>query len=211
MYCFIAILWDYCTHFTDEEIGTHTTIIMWTSNNHTRFKLKTPSGGTTVKSKYTCSCEKVWQKKGLGCLVPVIRAMRASSSYHVNRISGRLVTCLHGDSFCVTGISVPPGAVVFVWLWVWGDFPGGAIGKEPVCQCRRCRRCGFHPWVGKIPWRREWQPTQIILAWRIPQTEEPGGLQFIGSQRIRHDWATKHTHRLVVEAFSLQKVIKMLE
>ena len=29
-----------------------------------------------------------------------------------------------------------------------------------------------------------------ILAWRIPWTEEPGGLQSIGSQRVRHDWAT---------------------
>ena len=29
-----------------------------------------------------------------------------------------------------------------------------------------------------------------ILAWRIPQTEEPGGLQSMGSQRIRHDWVT---------------------
>ena len=32
-----------------------------------------------------------------------------------------------------------------------------------------------------------------ILAWRIPWTEEPGGLQFIGLQRIRHDWVT-NTH-----------------
>ena len=31
----------------------------------------------------------------------------------------------------------------------------------------------FNPWIGKIPWRREWQPS--ILAWRIPRTEEPGG------------------------------------
>ena len=29
-----------------------------------------------------------------------------------------------------------------------------------------------------------------ILAWRIPWTEEPGGLQFMGSQRVRHDWMT---------------------
>ena len=29
-----------------------------------------------------------------------------------------------------------------------------------------------------------------ILAWRIPWTEEPGGLQSLGSQRVRHDWAT---------------------
>ena len=31
-----------------------------------------------------------------------------------------------------------------------------------------------------------------ILAWRIPWTEEPGGLQSMGSQRVRHDWP--HTH-----------------
>jgi len=32
-------------------------------------------------------------------------------------------------------------------------FPGGIIGKELVCQCRRHKRCGFNPWVGKIPWK----------------------------------------------------------
>ena len=30
-----------------------------------------------------------------------------------------------------------------------------------------------------------------ILAWRIPQTEEPGGLPSVGSQRVRHDWTTE--------------------
>ena len=33
-------------------------------------------------------------------------------------------------------------------------------GKEPACQCRRC---GFNPWVGKIPWRRKWQPAPVFL------------------------------------------------
>ena len=33
-----------------------------------------------------------------------------------------------------------------------------------------------------------------ILAWRIPWTEEAGGLQSIGSQRVRHDWSDSHTH-----------------
>ena len=32
-----------------------------------------------------------------------------------------------------------------------------------------------------------------ILDWSIPWTEEPGGLQSMGSQRIRHDWVIKHT------------------
>ena len=41
-------------------------------------------------------------------------------------------------------------------------FPGGP-SKEPACQCRRRERRGFDPWVGKIPWRREWQPTPVFL------------------------------------------------
>ena len=32
-----------------------------------------------------------------------------------------------------------------------------------------------------------------ILAWKVPWGEEPGGLQSMGSQRVGHDWATKHT------------------
>ena len=42
-------------------------------------------------------------------------------------------------------------------------FPGGASGKQPASQCRRHKRCGFDPWVGKIPWRRTWQPTLVFL------------------------------------------------
>ena len=41
-------------------------------------------------------------------------------------------------------------------------------------------RRGFHPWVGDLP-------NSSILAWRIPWTEEPGGLQSLGSQRVGHD------------------------
>ena len=39
-------------------------------------------------------------------------------------------------------------------------FPGGNSGKEFTCQCRRWK---FNPWVTKIPWRREWQPTPVFL------------------------------------------------
>ena len=42
-------------------------------------------------------------------------------------------------------------------------FPFGASGKEPTCQCRRHKRCEFDRWVGKIPKRRAWKPTQIFL------------------------------------------------
>ena len=73
-------------------------------------------------------------------------------------------------------------------------FPGGASGKEPTCQCRRCKRHEFDPWVRMIPWRRKW-PHSSILAWDIPRTEESGGLWSIGSQRVRHSWSNlPHTH-----------------
>ena len=61
-------------------------------------------------------------------------------------------------------------------------FPGGASGKEPTCQCRRHKRLRSDPWVGKIPWRGKRQPTPVFLPGESPWTEEPGGLQSMGSQ-----------------------------
>ena len=43
-------------------------------------------------------------------------------------------------------------------------FPGGATVKESACQCRRCKRYGFSPWLGKIPWRKKWQPTPVFFS-----------------------------------------------
>ena len=36
-------------------------------------------------------------------------------------------------------------------------------GKESHCHRRSCRRPGLHPWIGKIPWRRKWQPIPVFL------------------------------------------------
>ena len=41
--------------------------------------------------------------------------------------------------------------------------PRWLSGKDSACQCRRHRRHRFSPWVGKIPWRRKWQPTPVFL------------------------------------------------
>ena len=66
-------------------------------------------------------------------------------------------------------------------------FPDGASGKEPACQCRRCKRHEFNPFAGKFPWRRAQQPTPVFFPGGIiPWTEEPGGLESIRSQRVRH-------------------------
>ena len=64
---------------------------------------------------------------------------------------------------------------------------GGTSGKEPACQRKKCKRCGFSPWAGKIPWKRERQPTPVFLPEAFHGQEEPGGLQSMGSQRAGHD------------------------
>ena len=60
-------------------------------------------------------------------------------------------------------------------------------GKKATCQHRGQKTLGFDPWVWKVPWRRAQQPTPVFLPGKSLWTEEPGGLQSIGSQRVRHD------------------------
>ena len=49
---------------------------------------------------------------------------------------------------------------VFLFVTRNFGFPGGSDGKESACQWRRPE---FNPWVEKIPWRREWQPTPVFV------------------------------------------------
>ena len=51
-------------------------------------------------------------------------------------------------------------------------------------------KTGFNPWVGKIPWRRVWQPTPVFLPGESPWKEEPGRLQSMGLQRVGHNLST---------------------
>ena len=80
----------------------------------------------------------------------------------------------------------------FRWQWwlIWwqSGFPGSPSGKEPICQCRRFKSHQLNPWVGKIPWRRTWQPTPVFCL-RISWTEKPRWLQFTGSQWVGHNWS----------------------
>ena len=57
----------------------------------------------------------------------------------------------------------------------------------------QCRRPGFNPWIRKIPWRREWQPTPVFLAGESHGQRSLAGYSPWGC-RVRHDWVTKHTH-----------------
>ena len=65
------------------------------------------------------------------------------------------------------------------------DFPGGAVVKNPSANA------GGERYVGSIlgsgnPLEEEMATCSRILAWKIPWTEKPGGLQFMELQRINH-------------------------
>ena len=74
-----------------------------------------------------------------------------------------------------------------VWMDLYTGFPSDSVVKNPpVMQETHVQFLGQED-----PLEKEMATHSSILAWRIPWTEEPGGLHFIGSsQRVRHDWAT---------------------
>ena len=62
------------------------------------------------------------------------------------------------------------------------EVPWWLSDYEPTCQCRRLR---FDPWVGKSPWRRQWQPTPVFLPGKSQgQRNQRWSME---SQRVRHD------------------------
>ena len=63
-------------------------------------------------------------------------------------------------------------------------------GKGSACQFRRCKRQGFDFWVGKIPWRRKWQPTPVFLPGESHGQRSLAGYSPWGWPRVRHSWAT---------------------
>ena len=82
-------------------------------------------------------------------------------------------------------------------------FPGGTSGKEPACHCRRHRRHRLLGW--EDPLEKGMATHSSILAWRIPLTEQPGGLQPMGLCRVGHDWrdlACIHTHKRDYQMFT---------
>ena len=74
-------------------------------------------------------------------------------------------------------------------------FPGGSDDKIVYLQCRRLR---FHPWVGKIPWRKECQPTPVSLPGEFHGQRSIARLQSTRLQRVRHDMKAANTFTFMV-------------
>ena len=78
-------------------------------------------------------------------------------------------------------------------------FPGGLSGKESTCQCRRYE---FSPWVRKIPWRRKWQSTPVILPGKSHgQRSLAGYIPWVHSESDRNERLCAHTHTTMINTF----------
>ena len=86
--------------------------------------------------------------------------------------------------------------VLYIYIYIYIYFvvvcflncsglPKWLSGKESACQAG-----GFDPWVGKIPWRRKWQPTPVFLLVKSHGERSLAGFS-MGSQRVGQDWVTK--------------------
>jgi len=76
---------------------------------------------------------------------------------------------------------------------VFLDFPGATSGKEPACQCKRHKRLRFDPWVGKIPWRRAWQPSPVSLPGESHEQRSLAGYSPWGHKESDMTEATYHS------------------
>ena len=87
-------------------------------------------------------------------------------------------------------------------------FPSGSDGKESVCNAGVL---GSIPGSGRYL-EKEMATFSSILSWKIPWTEEPGGLQSMGSQRVRHTtkWLTLSLEWNSAKSYNIDETWKTL-
>ena len=119
------------------------------------------------------------------------------------------------DSWVTLGLSPsspsrdPWGLPVFLHLRCWLYLQGKYQILEAlmvaqwlrIClQGRRCKRCSFSPWVGKIPWRRKWHPTPVLLPGESHGQRSLAGYSPWGRKELD---MTEHEREALTPAFSL--------
>ena len=102
-------------------------------------------------------CLMHWQTDSLP-LAPPVHTHTHTHARARAHVAGKELACNTGDPSSITG---------------WGRSPRQGIGYPAqyswaslvaLMNPLGCRRPGFNPWVGKIPWRRAWQPTPVFLS-----------------------------------------------
>ena len=93
----------------------------------------------------------------------------------------------HHSTFCLYEFNYSGSLLVFLSLasYNWASLVAQMVKRLPTMRETWVRSLGLEDLLEK-----EMATHSSILAWRIPWTEDPGRLQSMGSQRVRHDWVT---------------------
>ena len=120
-------------------------------------------------------------------------------------------TSLPQENLMLVG-TLPPANLVKalprVMLYASTGFSGDSDGKEST---RNVGDLGFWFLGWEDPLEEGMTTISSILAWKIPWTEEPGGLQSMGSQRVVHDWAAEHSTAPLPSLIFLWPPLKSLQ
>ena len=93
----------------------------------------------------------------------------------------------------ITGSLSCSGLLCSFLLYIRTNF-NAASGKEPTCQCRRCKAHEFDPSVRKMPWKRAWQPTWAFLPGKSHGQRSLEGCSPLGHKESDTTETTQHTH-----------------
>ena len=75
---------------------------------------------------------------------------------------------------------------------------------ETPCQCRRCKRCRFDPWVRKIPWRRKWQ---LIPVFFLGESHGQSLVGYYSPWGCKEADTTEHTHTYIAFIYYLYFIL----
>ena len=102
--------------------------------------------------------------------------------------AGKESACNARDAFLISGSGSSPGERTgYLLKYSWASLVAQMVKNPPAMKKTQIWSMGCED-----PLEDSMATHSSILAWRIPWTEEPGGLQSMGSQRVRQDWATKY-------------------
>ena len=120
-----------------------------------------------------------------------------------------LIVCSPGHALRRTSWYLPvhtgPPKANFLFLAIAWGFPGGSECNLPAMRETQVWSLGQEDLLEK-----GMAIHSSILAWRIPRTDELGGLQAMGSQRVRHDWATNTTTKYFIR-LSQMRILNLVK
>ena len=109
-----------------------------------------------------CNCVVVWAFFGIAFLRDWNENWHSFSSSVATAEFSKFAGILRTASSLRIYSEISQTGYLFFSSCIMG-FPGGTNGKESACQCRRCQRCRFDPWVRKTLWRGKGQPTPVFV------------------------------------------------